>query len=100
MEQLDSENLFKAAHELAHGGGRHVQLVGGSDVTEVPSSRLERAERVQVVGSSHDFPRKLLYLGSTDHLCCGFNRQRSCRAHGTRAPVMNQNLRTRRKTVK
>jgi hypothetical protein len=46
VEQPDPENLLEAAHELADGGGRHVQLIGGGDVTEMPSGRLKGAKRI------------------------------------------------------
>jgi hypothetical protein len=34
VEQIDPENLLKAAHELANGGRRYIQLIcGGGNVT-------------------------------------------------------------------
>src|SRR6476620_5455634 len=100
VKELDPEHLFETAHELADGRGRHVQLIGSRDIAEMSSRRLERAQGIQVIGRSHESTTKFLYSGRTDHLCCGFERQRSWSRLRNARSGHETNFRTRRMDMK
>ena len=45
--QAAVEASFEAAHQLLHGGRRHLQLLGGLAIAEVARDRLEGPKRVE-----------------------------------------------------